>query len=96
MSPLLLKLINFLIGGQLIDNVVLVSALQQLKSAITIYLYQYLDISRYISSLLSLSSTPLPSHPSRLSQSTGLGLQTALLTATLVWSVGPSTPSSKL
>ena len=52
----------FLIGGKRLCNVVLVSASQQHKSAITIHI-----------SAPSCSSLLRPSHPSKLSQSSRLG-----------------------
>ena len=55
--------IYFLIGGKLLYNVVLVSAIQQCKSAIIICVY--------LSSFLSLPPLSL-SHPSRSSQNTRL------------------------
>ena len=55
----------FLIGGQLLYNIVLVSAIHQHESAIGIHTFPH-----------SWNSLPLPtlSHPFRLSQSTGLEL----------------------
>ena len=55
----------FLIEGSLLSNVVVVSAIHQHKSVITLYIYI---------NLLSLLSLPLPPfHPSKLSQSARLG-----------------------
>ena len=59
----------FLVGGQLIYNVVVVSAIHQCDSVIIIYIYMY--VCMYIPSPLSLP--PLPVHPSNSSRSTRLG-----------------------
>ena len=70
-------LIYFLIGGKLLYNVVLVSAIQQCKLAIIIhvcvYTYIYVCVYIYISLPSFLSLPPLSlSHPSRSSQNTRL------------------------
>ena len=72
----------FLIGGKLLYNFVLVSAVQQHESVILIYIYMclyiYIYIYVYICIYIYIPSLPLfpllpSSHPSRSSQSSRLG-----------------------